>query len=106
MDLPATSDTWVWQENARLPSICTMQAPHSPAPQPNLVPVSFNSSRMTQSSGVSGSASDETDLALTVKRVAIGEPPSHPEPPINGPASDDPGKECAHLKRWAMFHPF
>src|SRR4051812_9800324 len=28
IDLPATSETWVWQENARLPSICTMQAPH------------------------------------------------------------------------------
>src|SRR4051794_16930011 len=70
-DLSATSDTWVWQENARLPSMCTMQAPHRPVPQPNLVPVSFRPSRTTQSSGVSGGASTDTGLPFTVKLVAI-----------------------------------
>ena len=39
-------------ENARWPSMCTMQAPHRPAPQPNLVPVSFKSSRITHSSSL------------------------------------------------------
>jgi hypothetical protein len=33
----------------------TVQAPHSPMPQPNLVPVNSTSSRRTQRSGVSGS---------------------------------------------------
>src|SRR5436190_14386421 len=70
-DLPATSDTCVWQENARLPSMCTMQAPHRPVPQPNLVPVSLRPSRITHSSGVSGGASVEAALPLTVKLVAI-----------------------------------
>ena len=70
-DLPAISDTWVWQENARLPSMCTMQAPHSPVPQPNLVPVSLRPSRITQSSGVSGGASVDAALPFTVKLVAI-----------------------------------
>src|SRR5258707_14686049 len=51
--------------------MCTMQAPHSPVPQPNLVPVSLRPSRTTQSSGVSGGASTDTALPFTVKFVAI-----------------------------------
>ena len=35
----ATSDTCVWQARTALPSRCTVQAPHRPAPQPYLVPV-------------------------------------------------------------------
>src|SRR6202162_3194597 len=45
--LPAICPIWVWQENGPLPSIWTMQAPHRPVPQPNLVPVSLSSSRIT-----------------------------------------------------------
>src|SRR5436309_2226375 len=71
-DLPATSDTCVWQENARLPSICTVQAPHRPVPQPNLVPVSLRSSRSTHNSGVAGGASVDAGLPFTTKLVAIG----------------------------------
>src|SRR5882672_8307968 len=67
MDLPATSDTWVWQENARLPSMCTMHAPHSPAPQPNLVPVSLRSSLITHKRGVVDGAAEEAGFPLIVK---------------------------------------
>src|SRR3954451_18620420 len=70
-DLPAISDTCVWQEKARLPSMCTMQAPHNPVPQPNLVPVSLRSSRMTHSSGVAAGASVAAGLPFTMKFVAI-----------------------------------
>ena len=70
-DLPAISETCVWQENARLPSMCTMQAPHRPVPQPNLVPVSLRPSRITHNSGVSGGASVDAALPFTVKFVAI-----------------------------------
>ena len=73
--LPATSESWVWQEKARTPSMWTMQAPQRPAPQPNFVPVSFRSSRITQSSGVCGGKSDEAGLAFTVKLMAIDAPP-------------------------------
>src|SRR5258707_15059106 len=69
MDLPATSDTWVWQENARLPSMCTRHAPHSPAPQPNLVPVSLSSSLMIHKRGVVGGAADEAGFPFIVKSV-------------------------------------
>src|SRR4249919_10464 len=48
-----------------------MHAPHWPAPQPNLVPVSFNSSRSTHKSGVSGSAVTVWLLPLTVSDVLI-----------------------------------
>ena len=70
-DLPAISEIWVWQEKARLPSMCTMQAPHRPVPQPNLVPVSLSPSRITHSKGVAGGASVDAALPFTVKLVAI-----------------------------------
>src|SRR5215472_12214975 len=70
-DLPAISETWVWHENARSPSICTMQAPHRPVPQPNLVPVSFSPSRITHNNGVAGGASVDAALPFTVKVVVI-----------------------------------
>ena len=44
-------------ERTALPSTCTVQAPHSPTPQPNLVPVSASSSRRYHISGISGSPS-------------------------------------------------
>src|SRR5258705_11155409 len=68
---PATSDTCVWQENARLPSICTMQAPHRPVPQPNLVPVSLRPSRSTHNNGVAGGASVDAPLPFTMKSMAM-----------------------------------
>src|SRR5262249_56269854 len=51
--------------------MCTMQAPHKPVPQPNLVPVSLRSSRITHSSGVAGGAAVEAALPFTVKLVAM-----------------------------------
>ncbi len=72
---PCTSDNWVWQEKARLPSMWTMQAPQRPAPQPNLVPVSLSCSRITQSSGVCGGRSELAGLAFTVKLTGIDDPP-------------------------------
>ena len=69
--LPATSDTWVWQENARLPSMCTMQAPHRPVPQPNLVPVSLRPSRSTHSSGVCRRRVGRRRLAIHSEFVAM-----------------------------------
>src|SRR2546426_8397049 len=54
MFFPATCDTGVEHERTGLPSTWTVHAPHSPAPQPNFVPVSCSVSRRTQSRGVSG----------------------------------------------------
>src|SRR5215468_934118 len=71
MDLPAISETCVWQAYARLPSICTMQAPHRPVPQPNLVPVSLRPSRITHNNGVCGGASVVAAWPFTVKLVAM-----------------------------------
>src|SRR5579863_2222746 len=69
--LPATIATGTWHERTALPSRCTVQAPHMPAPQPYFVPVSLRCSRTTQSSGVSGPASTLAGLLLTVKVIAI-----------------------------------
>src|SRR6185369_11787119 len=54
-----------------MPSTCTVQAPHRPCPQPNLVPVKPSSSRITQSSGVSGSAWALTALPFKLKGTLI-----------------------------------
>src|SRR5262249_29666486 len=69
MDLPPISETCVWHAYARLPSICTMHAPHRPVPQPNLVPVSLRPSRITHNNGVAGGASVDAALPFTVKLV-------------------------------------
>src|SRR5262245_48080268 len=74
--LPATSLRPVWQERTALPSTWTVQDPHSPEPQPNLVPVNFRCSRTTQSSGVSASASTRSALPLIVNETAICVPSS------------------------------
>src|SRR5947207_13010988 len=67
MFFPATCDTGVEQERTGLPSTWTVHAPHSPAPQPNFVPVSCSVSRTTQSSGVSGGTETVFSLPLTRK---------------------------------------
>src|SRR5947208_16534423 len=59
----------VTQERRGWPFRCTVQAPHCATPQPYLVPVSFSSSRSTQSNGVSGSMSTLTFLPFTEKFV-------------------------------------
>src|SRR5512146_2095967 len=65
----ATCDSGVPQERTGLPSTCTVHAPHSCAPQPNLVPVRPSSSRSTHSSGVSGSRSKLFFLPLMVSEI-------------------------------------
>jgi hypothetical protein len=47
------------------------QAPHSPVPQPNFVPVSLRSSRITHNNGVAGGALVVAGFPFTVKLVAI-----------------------------------
>src|SRR5438067_6220057 len=75
MLFPATCETGVEQERTADPSTCTVHAPHNPAPQPYLVPVSSRLSRKTHSSGVSGATFTFRSLPLT-RRVssAIGDP--------------------------------
>src|SRR5215468_7382112 len=51
--------------------MCTVQAPHRPVPQPNLVPVSLRSSRSTHNSGVASGALVDAGLPFTTKLVAI-----------------------------------
>src|SRR5918999_3256268 len=66
---PLTLDTGVTQEGTALPFTCTVHAPHCAIPQPYLVPVSFSSSRITQSRGVLASDFDVTVLPFRVKAV-------------------------------------
>src|SRR4051812_23167536 len=56
----------VWQDRIGSPSRCTVQAPHSAIPQPNLVPVRPSASRNTHRRGVCGSTSTSTGLPFTL----------------------------------------
>src|SRR5262249_53415166 len=65
------------------PSTSTVQAPHSPSPQPSLVPVSPQSSRNTSSSRFIGWIERRRALRFSVKRIiffyARGAPPPRAE---------------------------
>src|SRR5215831_8654162 len=73
-DVPTLS-TGVMQDRAATPSTCTVQAPQSATPQPNLVPVMPRTSRNTQSSGVSPSTSTLCVLPLTLMSKAMAYSP-------------------------------
>jgi hypothetical protein len=64
MALPAAALTGVEQDRWATPSMCTVQAPHNPMPQPNFVPVIPRTSRKTHSRGMSGSTSTSCDAPL------------------------------------------
>ena len=53
--LPSAYETGVTQPRTAAPSTCTVHAPQSAMPHPNLVPVSPSSSRTYQSRGMFGS---------------------------------------------------
>src|SRR3954464_12317722 len=67
--LPATSPTMVWHERTASPLTCTVQAPHKPAPQPNLVPVNCNCSQNAPRTGVSLTAPTDIYRPLMFKVV-------------------------------------
>src|SRR5262245_45660829 len=69
MRLPAAALTGSEQERMATPSTCTVQEPHCATPQPYLVPVRPTFSRITHSSGVSGSTSTLCDWPLIVSEI-------------------------------------
>ena len=85
--LPATSPMGVEQDRTAWSSTSTVQAPHSPSPQPNLAPVSPRSLRKTHSSMRSSSTEMRVALPLRVKemgrsmghlRIQNNRPTKHP----------------------------
>ncbi len=64
--LVPTTEMRVWQPRTATPSRCTVQAPHMPMPQPNLVPTRPIVSRKTHNRGVSASTSTVCILPLTL----------------------------------------
>src|SRR5262245_61219739 len=68
---PETALTGITHERTAAPSIGTGQAPHWATPQPYFVPVRPTCSRMTQSSGVFGSASTSYVWPFMDKRAMV-----------------------------------
>src|ERR1700745_3631402 len=66
----------VTQERVAAPLICTVHAPQSAIPQPNLVPVMPSTSRSTHKSGVSPSTSTTCVVPLTLMVKAMARLPS------------------------------
>src|SRR5215471_14579879 len=75
IELPAAADTATLHDRVARPSMRTVQAPHWAMPHPYLVPVSFNESRSTHSSGVSGSTSTLCAMPLTISEIDMRPPP-------------------------------
>src|SRR2546429_1069223 len=74
MLFPVTAATGVTQERTGRPSSCTVQAPHSAMPQPNLVPVRPITSRSTQSTGMSGGTSTVCCVPFTFRVITAVRP--------------------------------
>ena len=68
---PFTVDSGVTHERTALPFTCTVHAPHCAMPQPNFVPVSLSSSRITHSRGVLSSERAETCLPLRLNETIL-----------------------------------
>src|SRR5215831_4157058 len=68
-----SSETLIEHERRTSPLMCTEQAPHCATPQPYLVPVSPTCSRITHSSGVSGSTATSWTAPLMLS-FAMGLP--------------------------------
>src|ERR1700674_1251949 len=68
--LPSIAETGVTHERVGSPFTCTVHAPQSAMPQPNLVPVRLSWSRSAQRRGVSGAARKSTGSPLT-KNLAM-----------------------------------
>ena len=66
---PSCMTASVRQELTRLPSISTVQAPHSPRPQPYFGPFRVRSLRNTSSSEVAGGAATRATLPLTFRPI-------------------------------------
>ena len=65
-------ESGVWHDRIGCPSTCTVHAPQSAIPQPNLVPVRFRLSRRIHSSGVSGGTSAlMSTRSLLTNRIGI-----------------------------------
>src|SRR6185503_11045485 len=76
-----TVPTCVWQDRTALPFTWTVQAPHSPAPQPNLVPFMSRTSRSTHKRGVSAGTSTVLDCPFTLSVYAMFLSPEPTETP-------------------------
>ena len=68
---PSACAAGTMQESTATPSISTVHAPHSPSPQPSLVPVRPQSSRNTSRSRFIGCAVTLRERPLTVSFMAL-----------------------------------
>ena len=68
---PLALATGSTQERVAVPSRCTVHAPHTAMPQPNLVPVMSSTSRSTQSSGISRIHVHLMNAAVDVKSLHV-----------------------------------
>src|SRR5712692_4017941 len=70
--LPCTSEIGMTHVRVGAPSMCIVQAPQSPTPQPNLLPVRPRCSRTTHNRGTSSGPSKSADIPLTENFTMLG----------------------------------
>src|ERR1700704_150411 len=95
---PATAATGVTHERIGCPSSCTVQAPQSAIPQPNLVPVRPTTSRSTHKTGMSAGTSTVTSRPLMF-RVAMTDSPCEDEWGVPRNSTSPALREKAHQLR-------
>src|ERR1700757_1299539 len=88
----ATDPTVVMQERTARAPTSTVHAPQRPIPHPYLAPLSFNMSRSTHKSGISGETSTVAATLLTVNLIGID--PPHPVRTRRLAPKQALGREC------------
>src|SRR6266581_3148295 len=101
MAWPTAAPTGITQARLGMPSRCTVQAPQSATPQPNLVPFMPSRSRKTHSRGMSGDASTVCDLPLILS-VTMAMPPGGSAPTSMSLPSPRPGRR--RLASCSLLH--
>src|SRR6266568_5465137 len=89
IECPTAAVTGITQDRLGMPSRCTVQAPQSATPQPNLVPFMPSRSRKTHSSGMSDDASTTCDFPL-IFSVTMTIPPQSWRLPPHGEDDAEP----------------
>ena len=94
--LPATAAIVVTQARIGLPSTCTVHAPQTAMPQPNLVPVYPSSSRKAHNNGVSGVADNCTVLPLSESEIMTF-PQRRRQEPVGRPMEFSIKRSCGRI---------
>src|SRR5437870_12649799 len=101
----ATAEIGVMHERTACPSTCTVQAPHSAMPQPNLVPVRPSTSRSTHSTGMSDGTSTVWSVPFTRSVITAARPAGARSPRLLAGAEPATGRRGGATIQTSVVRP-